>query len=445
MDALFSPEVVVIGAGASGLAAARALREAGVAVTVLEARERAGGRIFTRRPHGVPVPIELGAEFVHGRAEAVEEILRAAGVPALDIAEHRWLAARGRLRPMPDAQDRIDRLLRRLALPASGDRSLDEALGIMQGAGSAADRRLARQFVEGFHAADARRVSARAVREAAEATRDIREARIGRTRDGYDRVVDWLAAPIEHAIQYGAIVTRVGWSHRRVTVETRHPDGRAGRAIAARAAIIAVPLGVLQAPPGEIGAIEFAPELRQKRQALEGLACGSVIRLVFQFRERFWASPVVARQQGTRELDRIGFLHTPDEPFQVWWTAYPLRAPVIVAWRGGPGARALGELSLEGRAEVALQSLGRAFRIPPRRLHTMVEGVWMHDWEHDPFARGAYSYALADGARAPHALARPVKGTLFFAGEAADVEGATGTVHGAVASGRRAARQVLRR
>ena len=68
----------------------------------------------------------------------------------------------------------------------------------------------------------------------------------------------------------------------------------------------------------------------------------------------------------------------------------------------------------------------------------------MHDWLHDPYARGAYSYQMVDGADAPAALARPLDATLFFAGEATDTEGATGTVHGAIASGRRAARQVMR-
>ena len=74
----------------------------------------------------------------------------------------------------------------------------------------------------------------------------------------------------------------------------------------------------------------------------------------------------------------------------------------------------------------------------------MVEAAWMHDWVHDPFTRGAYSYSMVGGLDAPAALARPLAGTLFFAGEATDTEGATGTVHGAIASGQRAARQLLR-
>jgi len=82
--------------------------------------------------------------------------------------------------------------------------------------------------------------------------------------------------------------------------------------------------------------------------------------------------------------------------------------------------------------------------MPIRRLTALLEETWFHDWLHDPFARGAYSYPLVGGADAPADLAKPLRGTLFFAGEATDVSGSTGTVHGAISSGRRAAAQVKR-
>ena len=78
------------------------------------------------------------------------------------------------------------------------------------------------------------------------------------------------------------------------------------------------------------------------------------------------------------------------------------------------------------------------------RMRNMVDGAWSHDWEHDPFARGAYSYQGIDGVGAPRDLARSLRGTLFFAGEAADLDGRTGTVHGAIAGGQRAAGEVER-
>ena len=96
---------------------------------------------------------------------------------------------------------------------------------------------------------------------------------------------------------------------------------------------------------------------------------------------------------------------------------------------------------LESRA---VTSLARQMRISRQRLRSLVEGFWTHDREHDPFARGAYSYVAVGGTGATAALARPLRRTLFFAGEAVETEGGTGTVDGAISSGRRAAKQVLR-
>ena len=68
---------------------------------------------------------------------------------------------------------------------------------------------------------------------------------------------------------------------------------------------------------------------------------------------------------------------------------------------------------------------------------------FVHDWQSDPYCRGAYSYALVDGNEAARRLAAPVGNTLFFAGEATDCNGHNGTVHGAIASGQRAAAELI--
>ena len=70
--------------------------------------------------------------------------------------------------------------------------------------------------------------------------------------------------------------------------------------------------------------------------------------------------------------------------------------------------------------------------------------MWTHDWNLDPFARGAYSYSMVGGKNAAAQLAKGVEGTLWFAGEAADAEGRNGTVNGAIGSGRAAAKAVKR-
>jgi monoamine oxidase len=95
------------------------------------------------------------------------------------------------------------------------------------------------------------------------------------------------------------------------------------------------------------------------------------------------------------------------------------------------------------RVDLSLTALAEALGVPRRRLDELLDGWWSHDWEADPFSRGAYAYPLVGGQSAIEALARPVEGTLFFAGEATD-PAQTATVAGAIDSGHRAARQVLR-
>jgi monoamine oxidase len=428
--------VIIIGAGAAGLAAARALHDAGIDVVVLEARERIGGRVFTHRDATTPGPIELGAEFIHGAADSVNDILRESNLLSVDVEGRRWRLAGRALRPLDDFWEQLDRVMRLLKKEPRGDRSFHES---MQSPAArrqpAAARLIARQWIEGFHAADPRRVSAHALRDGGWPADDEDEKRMGRVVDGYTSVIEALASPIAGRIHLGAVVSHLSWQRGHVTVAVRHVDGQPRFALEAPAAIIALPIGVLKAAAGELGSIEFVPALPgTKRDAIGLLASGSVVRMTMQLRERVW----------TDEQETLSFVHSADPDFPVWWTRYPLRVPVVTGWRGGPAARRLSQLPPQEIEDRAIASLARHARLSRPRMRALVEKVWMHDWEHDPFARGAYSYAMTGGASASQALSRPVQGTLFFAGEAANAETSTGTVHGAIDSGRHAAEQFLR-
>ena len=438
-------DVVVIGAGASGIAAARALHEQNLAVVILEARERIGGRVFTHHDPDTPVPIELGAEFVHGSAEPLENLLRDARLSSLDVPGQRFRLAGTRLQRMDDFWEQLDRVMRllpgrpstrsRSLRAGGGDHSFREFLDTRPGgARLARERRVALQWVEGFHAADPRLVSARALAEGGWPGDEMIERRLGRVIAGYDRVIEHLAAPVAGYIRLGSIVSTVTWARGGVIVHVRHPDGRPRFAVDARAAIVTVPIGVLKAPPGEPGAIAFTPRLTQKQDAIDHVGSASVVRVTLRLRERIWSE----------EHDTLSFVQSNDPDFPVWWTAYPVRAPILTGWRGGPNARRLSQLPAGELEARAVASCARHLQTSSSRLRSLVEGIWMHDWEHDPFARGAYSYAMVGGADAAAALARPIQQTLFFAGEATDTEGATGTVDVAIASGRRAAAQLLR-
>ena len=435
-----SVDVAVVGAGAAGLGAARDLHQAGYSVLLLEARHRVGGRVFTLRPPRAALPIELGAEFVHGRADELTAIAKAADLPLLEIEGRRVDSSGSRLRPLNDFWERLDTVMRRLPDRRETDRSFAAFLRDRPGGRTlAANRRLARHFVEGFHAADVERVSAVGLHEAGSPAGDEREQRLGRFIDGYDGVIDWLALPIRKRIRTGSPVARIDWhSSRLVRLTTA-----AGVSLRARAVVVTVPVGVLQASAAGKGPLHFDPPLTGKRSALSGLAMGCVTRIVLLFDEAVWADERFASRTGIPG-DLLTFLQGSATDFPVWWTAYPRRLPLMTGWRGGPGSAALSGLPAAEVTARAVRSLASQLRVDPVRLKRLVRGSWYHNWNLDPYAQGAYSYQVVGGLDAVSALARPVGGRLFFAGEATDTEGATGTVHGAISSGRRAARQVKR-
>jgi monoamine oxidase len=194
---------------------------------------------------------------------------------------------------------------------------------------------------------------------------------------------------------------------------------------------------VLQAPAGEPGHIAFDPPLTTKTHALSGLESGPVIKLMLRFRSAFW------EQIENGAYRDATFFHTEGQPFNVFWTQLPSHAPLLVAWAGGPPAARLDSSgNVADLAQLALQSLDALFG-KQWDVADELEAVYFHDWQRDPFARGAYSYVAVGGGTARAELAAPVEGTLFFAGEATDDEGEAATVTGAIQSGERAAGEVL--
>jgi monoamine oxidase len=400
-------EVIVIGAGAAGLAAAAELAQAGRSVLIVEARDRIGGRCYTRRMPGLAVPVELGAEFIHGRPQATLALLERAGVPGVDSTRTQRFVDRGTLRPV-DAFAEAQKAMRATAVLKKRDLSFEAFLKSRKNL-SRVTRTFARMMVQGFDAADPALVSARDI---ADEWKTALGSSQMRPQGGYGPLLASFVKDV--SIKLNTEVREIRWQRGAVEV--------AG--IRARQAVITLPLGVLQSD-----SVRFSPPLTEKRGALAKLASGPVIRVAMRFREPFW----------DERCPNVAFFHSPLAPFPTFWTPLPLRAPLLTAWAGGPKAARLTGSSQKELLQNAVTSVRSVFgRIP------QPEAAFVQDWQADLFARGGYSYVKVNGHGARHALAAPIEQTLFFAGEATDTDQA-GTVGGALQSGIRAARELMRR
>ncbi len=181
--------------------------------------------------------------------------------------------------------------------------------------------------------------------------------------------------------------------------------------------------------------------------AINSLAMGHVIRIALRFKDRFWES---LKLDKSHDLSQLGFIHNPEAPLPTWWTQLPAHEPLLIGWTGGSNAEhIIDRIPADGGAydeallKIALESLHQIFHISDSQLRDQLVAHHTHEWHSDPFSRGAYAYVPVNALAAQEVLSQPVDDVLFFAGEAVSV-GHIGTVHGALESGERAAKDILK-
>lgn len=426
-------DVLILGGGVAGLAAAAELHASGLSVRLIEARERLGGRVWTIHPPGSDLPIELGAEFIHGKPPELFSIAKGSGLEPVELGGENF-ASDGKtirrfnfFRKSESVLDKMD--------DRGPDRPFAEFVREHLGKDDAASLQWAMRYVRGFHAANPALISVHAMVREARAEEKIEGDKQFRPLHGYAPLIAWYERRLAGVpIQLGTAVHSVQWGSAGVRVLGM--QGSVRHYGQARMAVITLPLGVLQADT-----VVFEPELPQKRAAACRLAMGKVVRVVLRFRDRFWEKP----KEGAPNLEKLHFLMSDDPYFPTWWSSYPIELPLLVGWAPDDCADALAGKPHEVVVAQARESLEGA--LPQYRNEIrdgLVEG-YFHDWQADPLFRGAYSYVKAGGFGAQQALGAPVEDVLFFAGEATEWEGHHATVHGAIATGLRAAREVRER
>lgn len=417
-----SHKIVVIGAGASGLMAASVLAENNHSVTVVEARNRTGGRIHTRFADSA-TPLEMGAEFIHGDQPLTRALASQANA-ALSHVSGKWYQFRdGAIQENNMFDEDWDLFNRRLSKQKE-----DVDIGTFLNTHFREDRyrelrRKITAFVQGYDAADINEVSALSLKEEWAETDEARQYRIV---GGYAALIGQLEQNLKKnggVILTSSPVEEIQWSRGEVKILMRGP-----RVIEADKAVITIPVGVLQK-----GSVRFSPTLPEHEKAFRDIGFGGVIKFFLRFDTAFWQRP----QHDFRDAAFI----ISDAEIPTWWTHYPENSPLLTGWFGGPDTFSA-DHDPEMLFEKAVTSIAYIFRMPAPEVKSRIKEWIIADWAADPFARGAYAFATVETSAARALLTRPVQDTLYFAGEALYSGPAMGTVEAALVSGREVAAQM---
>jgi monoamine oxidase len=422
-------EIIIIGAGAAGLLCARELANAGRKITILEARERPGGRIYTIGDSNFPLPVELGAEFVHGDLLLTKKLLNEAKLDFYETKGDLWRSEKGAFTEQEDFIENIDEVIKQL-------KKLPTDIGVADFLDTCFDgekyvilRKTLKSYVEGYDAADSRLASSFALLQEL-LGEDDKQYRI---KNGYIELIDYLVYQCIASgviIQYQTAVKQIDWSIGKVKV-----IDHSGNAFIAAKAVITVPLGVLQGSPG----ITFSPEINEVRKAINSLGFGSVMKVVLNFDEPVWKA---ATNTGAVKRSDPGFIFS-DAIIPTWWTQIPEKNGMITGWLAGPKAVRLQNEPDDKIFNLALESLAVIFNISRKDLYSKLQGSFVHNWSMDECSKGAYSYETIHSKHAKAIISDPIKNTLYFAGEAYYEGPESGTVEAALVSGETMATKIL--
>jgi len=415
--------ILIIGAGAAGLMAAKELSANKQNVIILEANNRIGGRIHTLHDKAFIKPIEAGAEFIHGNLHLTKQLLNEANIPVTNVGGEMMRVKDGEWKEQDEFTEGWDELMQRMQ-QLKEDMTVADFLRLYFSDEKYIPlRRSAQGFAEGFDLADISKASVFALRNEWMHEEDKQY----RVEGGHQRLIDYLLCLCKGngcTVNTSCVVKEIYWKKNEVKVVTAGNKTFTGNKI-----IITVPISVLRAELNYEAAITFTPSIYDFFEAAKLVGYGTVIKIFLQFRESFWKK-------------NVAFILS-NENVPTWWTQSPDTYSLLTGWLSGAKTKTLPNIDAAGVLEESLQSLSSIFKMEKNALKEKLTAWKIINWSSEPFALGAYSFDKLETATARKILNLPIQETIFFAGEALYEGNAPGTVEAALVNGREAAEKVM--
>jgi monoamine oxidase len=413
-------EVLIIGAGAAGLSAANYLKQRNVSVLVLEARDRLGGRIYSKFDKKINSWVELGAEFIHGSPDQIFNRSKQYNLKTLRIRDRHYVYENSKLVETKDFWKKLEEVIGVLTRNFNKKGSIGE---FISSESPSTEIKIAKNYFENFYAANLDLLGQQEAVLSENTGEDDKGMLV--FRDGYSRILSTiiLETPKENPyILLNQEVEKIDWSPNEIGVYT-HTQGLFN----AEKILITVPISVLKNKN-----IQFSPEIKIDPK-LDLIEMGSALRITLIFNQKVWK----------KALPQGGFVHSFSElEFKTWWAFEKNNFYYVTAWVGGTSATKLSSYPEETLKTEVLRELALILSLSSNELPNALESWYFHNWELDKFSQGAYTYLRADAT--DHVRPEPIEGTIFFAGEGWAKNADRGTVQGAIKSGIDAAKEILK-
>ena len=422
--------IIIIGAGAAGLMAARELVKAGNKVTILEARDRIGGRIWPIPENKFGYPAQGGAEFVHGEARVTKSLLKDAGLTYIPMEGEMWSFRDGKIwkndagtandEPLTAYRDELDARLRELSEDMPVAEFLEKYFNEEKYEGL---RTWVIRMAMNFDAADPNRISTFSLRDEWLGGKEWLQ---GRIKEGYGALLDFLESECRKKgveIFLNCETSLIEENPNGITVTTKDDKKFEGSKVIVTVSVALIP------------SLKFIPEIPQKMKAVSKIGFGPIIKFITQFKSRWWLNAL------GKDLSKMTFMLT-DGKVTAWWTQYPESHPVLTGWIPGRFALEFENSRDEDIIELGIKSLADTFKVEEKMIRDEIVASKVFNWPADPFARGAYSYSAVGAEEAYLELRKPVNNKIYFAGEALASAKETATVECALLSGLEVSREI---